>query len=1011
VGYSAGIRFGPYEVVDLLGAGGMGEVYRAHDSRLHRDVALKVLPERFAHSADRLSRFEREARLAGALNHPNILTVFDIGSHDGSPYLVCELLEGETLHARLRLERMDVRQVLYLALQLARGLGCAHEAGILHRDLKPSNLFLTRDGRLKILDFGLAKLVQAELGTAREASTSTQDTDAGRAAGTAAYMSPEQIRDEHLDARCDIFALGAVLYESLAQRPPFVGASDSDVMASILRDEPPPLAALAPAVPSGVDAMVRRCLEKRREDRFGSAREVSAALQATLDSFVPGLAFTDGSEELAVKAGQLHRSSGPSAPTLIAPGRRRIFRAGIVAAVAVPALMGVALLARGRAIRPAPPAAPTSNSLAVMYFENLSDRTDADNLGRMLAALVTTELGSSDDMRVVSNQRLSDIARQLGKAEGADHAVATEVARRAGVGTMVLGQVIRAGPRIVATAELVDVAGGHRIGAYRAEGTTPQDVFAMAAGLGSQLRLKLTGRQSQSGPEPLTRQLTTSVDAYRAYVRGETLLHRWEWEKAADAFRQAARLDPDFGLAHYRLAMALSLWGQMGPEGRAAVERAAALKDKLPAREREVVDGAALVYGGRRSDAVPVLEAIVLRDPDNKELLYLLSDCYMHSPREADPRRAAELMERLLVLDPDFRLVYLQLALAYTMVGDFATARERLDGWEAKDPESVRSIRALVSYNQGHLDEALRLSESLHAPLTTLWRCYYAMAAGRWDIARGIVADQQRQAELARRGAQSRPLTPYMGGVIQTLRLFHGELRPVEAGLREWASHAHFEATEAEAGGVEGLHRLADLLALKGDVQGAQREAERALLIQPNGPFCIYVAGIFALRASDLPAADRHLRKLEEVVLASRGPLVPHYRDALVAEIALARGRPSDARPLLERAVHSGKLLYEFWSSFVPETRFRDGLARTYLALGEKEKAARELEELLVARQGEVAPVRYMQARYRLGKLRLELGDRVRGREHLQKFLDLWGKADWDLPEVRDARAQLASSS
>ena len=1017
MGLPAGVRIGPYEVVALLGAGGMGEVYRAHDPRLGRDVAVKVLPERFAHSADRLRRFEREARLAGALNHPNILTVFDIGSQDGNPYLVCELLEGETLHALLRAEAMDVRQSLSLALQLARGLGCAHEAGILHRDLKPSNLFLTRDGRLKILDFGLAKLVQADSGVT-EASTATHDTDAGRAVGTAAYMSPEQIRDEPLDARCDIFALGTVLYESLAQRPPFIGATDSDVMASILRDEPPPLPAVAPAVPSGVDAVVRRCLEKRREDRFGSAREVMAALQTLLESVVPGRAFTDATDGLARKAGERARPSRSSAPTLIAPRPRRIARAGIAAA-AVSILLGAAFLPSWRAIPSAPAHAP--NALAVMYFENLSDRTDGDNLGRMLAALVTTELGGSSGLQVVSSQRLSDIARQLGRTEGPDHAVATEVARRAGAATMVLGQVMRAGPRMVATAELVDVAGGHRLASYRAEGTVPQDVFSMAAGLGSQLRLKVTGR-AQSGPEPLTRQLTASVDAYRAYVRGETLIHRWEWEKAADAFRDAVRLDPEFALAHYRLAIGLSLsyWGDLGAEGRGAIERAAALKLKLPPQERNAVDGAVLVYSGRRSDAVPVLEASLARDPDNKELLYLLSECYMLAPREIDPRRAAELMERLLALDPDFRVVYLQLATAYAMLGDFATARARLDSWEAKEPESVRTIRAMVGMFEGGFDNAVRLSESPPTPTATLWRCYYAMGAGRLDIATGIIAEQERfdphpvrgpRAERLGRAEAVRKPMRHLRIAIDNLHLYRGEFAQVEPSLREWASSFHPQPIESAAAGVEELHNFADLAALKGDLQGARQAAEKALLVGPETPYCLYRAGLFALRAHDLTAAERHLQQMQAVVAKSQGPLVSHYRDALMAEIALARGRPSDARPLLERAVYSGKLRYELHTSGRPGIWFRDGLARTYIAIGRADKAAQVLEDLLGEPQSAVIPLQRVPALYRVGALRMDLGDRARGREYLRKFLDHWGKADWDLPEVRDARARLASSS
>ena len=216
-----GSPVGPYEIVDLVGSGGMGEVYRARDPRLGRSVAIKVLPERFARSTDRLRRFEREARAAGALTHPGILTVFDVGTHDGMPYIVTELLDGETLRTALRTQRFGVRQSVVWAIEVARALACAHDAGILHRDLKPENLFLTRDGRVKILDFGIAKLFQPEGGTARDAETATRETLDGGVAGTAAYMSPEQIRDEPLDERCDVFALGATLFEMLTQRAPF----------------------------------------------------------------------------------------------------------------------------------------------------------------------------------------------------------------------------------------------------------------------------------------------------------------------------------------------------------------------------------------------------------------------------------------------------------------------------------------------------------------------------------------------------------------------------------------------------------------------------------------------------------------------------------------------------------------------------------------------------------------------------------------------------------------------
>src|SRR5271154_7332964 len=218
---TSGSRLGPYEIVAPLGAGGMGEVFRARDTRLKREVAVKVLPQAFSLDTDRLRRFEQEALATAALNHPNILAVFDIGTNEGSPYVVSELLEGETLRERLRSGSIAARKTLDYALQIAHGLAAAHEKGIIHRDLKPENLFLTKDGRVKILDFGLAKLTQAESSSNPSMATATHGTEAGVVMGTAGYMSPEQVRGTAVDARTDIFAFGAVLYEMVSGQRAF----------------------------------------------------------------------------------------------------------------------------------------------------------------------------------------------------------------------------------------------------------------------------------------------------------------------------------------------------------------------------------------------------------------------------------------------------------------------------------------------------------------------------------------------------------------------------------------------------------------------------------------------------------------------------------------------------------------------------------------------------------------------------------------------------------------------
>ncbi len=252
-----GTRLGPYEVIAPLGAGGMGEVYRARDTRLGRDVAVKVLPSTFSADTDRLHRFQQEACAAGALNHPNILIVHDIGAHDGSPYVVSELLEGETLRKRIAGTPLAQRRAIEYALQIANGLAAAHEKGIVHRDLKPDNIFITNDGRVKILDFGLAKLTQLDGNQAQtEIPTRRVDTDPGVVMGTVGYISPEQLKGRVVDQRSDIFSFGAILYEMLSGRRAFHGESAAETMSAILKEDPPDLSDTSKTVSPALERLV-----------------------------------------------------------------------------------------------------------------------------------------------------------------------------------------------------------------------------------------------------------------------------------------------------------------------------------------------------------------------------------------------------------------------------------------------------------------------------------------------------------------------------------------------------------------------------------------------------------------------------------------------------------------------------------------------------------------------------------------------------------------------------------
>ena len=334
---ATGTKLGPYEILGALGAGGMGEVYRAKDARLGRTVAIKVLPSSFAADHERLQRFAQEARSAAALNHPNILSIFDIGDgQSGSPYVVSELLEGETLRDRLRNGALPTRKAIEYALQTARGLAAAHEKGIVHRDLKPENLFITEDNRVKILDFGLAKLTAPESnGHGADAPTVQAVTEPGLIMGTVGYMAPEQVRGKPADQRSDIFAFGAILYEMVSGKRAFHGETAADTMSAILKEDVPELSETARSVPPGLDRIVRHCLEKSPTQRFQSTGDLAFDLESLTE-------VSSGASRSGVQAA--------AKQAVAASSRRKVFQiSGAVLAAFVIGALGWWLGSRGGA--------------------------------------------------------------------------------------------------------------------------------------------------------------------------------------------------------------------------------------------------------------------------------------------------------------------------------------------------------------------------------------------------------------------------------------------------------------------------------------------------------------------------------------------------------------------------------------------------------------------------------------------------------------------------------------
>ncbi len=531
---SSGTRLGPYEVVAPLGAGGMGEVYRARDERLQREVAVKVLPKEVAGDPDRLARFEREARALARLSHPANLSIFDFGTSGETTYAVTELLEGETLRERLGRERLPWRRSAEIAAAVAEGLASAHGAGIVHRDLKPENVFLTRDGRTKILDFGLARVEPSRPAPAEGATLSLEpaDTVPGAVLGTVGYMAPEQVRGEPADARSDIFALGCLLYEMLTGRRAFKRATTAETMTAVLKDPVPELDLSGPGISSELDRIVGRCLEKSPGERFQSASDLAFSLR------------------------ELASPKARGARTLTAAGRR-LRVAGVAAAVLLVAAAAALVLRRGAPVEKPAPAGPADGErVAVLPFVNQGADDDA-----YFASGVTDEITG----RLASLKGLAVVSR----ASAAQYAGTAKTTREIGgelevryllTGTVRWARGEGAAERVRITPELVRVADDTSVWSEIYE-FTMDDIFRVQSEIARAVVARLGLELLEHRPGTIESRPTGDMEAYQAFLRGRFLAGQPHftlstWLEALGHFERATELDPGFVLAWAELSKA-----------------------------------------------------------------------------------------------------------------------------------------------------------------------------------------------------------------------------------------------------------------------------------------------------------------------------------------------------------------------------------------------------------------------------------------------------------------------